>query len=101
MIIRARGRSGKRLLRVKLSSVEGILKFPSHNRFIEVGYDNCVSVPNGAVMKVVDGKIDPESDNKFRFLWNAKDVLENVEKIINACPIVTGKHSRSYRNQLL
>ena len=52
--------------------------------FMEVGYDNCVSVPNGAVMKVVDGKIDPESDNKFRFLWNAKDVLENVEKIIIA-----------------
>ena len=40
--------------------------------FMEVGYDNCVSVPNGAVMKVVDGKIDPESDNKFRFLWNRR-----------------------------
>ena len=48
--------------------------------FMEVGYDNCVSVPNGAVMKVVDGKIDPESDNKFRFLWNAKDVLEKCGK---------------------
>ena len=52
--------------------------------FVEAGWDNCVSVPNGAVMKVVDGDIDPQSDNKFRFLWNAKDILESVEKIIIA-----------------
>ena len=45
---------------------------------------NVISVPHGAVMKVVDEDINPETDNKFRFLWNAKDVLEKVEKIIIA-----------------
>ena len=51
---------------------------------IQAGYDNVVSVPNGSVMKVVDGEIDPQSDGKFRFIWNAKEVIENTEKIIIA-----------------
>ena len=50
----------------------------------ESGYKNVVSVPGGAPMKVKDNKIDPKEDKKFSFLWNAKDLLKNVEKIIIA-----------------
>lgn len=52
--------------------------------FIEAGFENVVSVPNGAVMKVIDGKIDPQEDNKFKFLWDAKDKLEQAPKVILA-----------------
>lgn len=45
---------------------------------------NAVSVPNGAPMKVVDGKITPEEDSKFRFLWAAKDLIDNAKRIIIA-----------------
>ncbi len=51
---------------------------------METGYDSVVSVPNGAVMKVVDGQVDPSDDNKFKFLWDAKDQIERAEKIIIA-----------------
>jgi twinkle protein len=43
-----------------------------------------VSVPNGAPMKVIDGKITPEDDHKFRFLWEAKDLIEKAKRIIIA-----------------
>lgn len=52
--------------------------------FIETGYDSVVSVPNGAVMKVVDGQIDPKEDNKFKFLWAAKKKIEAAARIIIA-----------------
>jgi|TARA_A100001015_G_C15036920_1_gene736926 twinkle protein len=52
--------------------------------FIEAGYESVVSVPNGAVMKVSEGRIDPEDDNKFRFLWAAKAELEKAERIVIA-----------------
>jgi twinkle protein len=52
--------------------------------FMEAGYDSAVSVPNGAVMKVVDGKIDPQDDSKFRFLWDAKTQIDQAGKIIIA-----------------
>lgn len=45
---------------------------------------NAVSVPNGAPMKVVDGKITPEEDSKFRFLWAAKDLIEKAKRVIIA-----------------
>lgn len=45
---------------------------------------NAVSVPNGAPMKVVDGKITPEEDSKFRFLWNAKDLIEKAKRVVIA-----------------
>jgi len=51
---------------------------------VEIGFDSVVSVPNGAVMKVVDGKIDPQEDNKFRFLWDAKERLDRASRIIIA-----------------
>ena len=52
--------------------------------FIETGYDSVVSVPNGAVMKVVNGQIDPKEDNKFKFLWAAKKKIEAAARIIIA-----------------
>ena len=51
---------------------------------IEAGYSNSVSVPNGAVMKVAETHVDPKEDNKFKFLWNAKDKLDSAEKILIA-----------------
>lgn len=52
--------------------------------FMETGYDSVVSVPNGAVMKVVDEPFDPSEDNKFKFLWEAKAQIDRAEKIILA-----------------
>ena len=52
--------------------------------FMEAGFESCVSVPNGAVMKVVDGKIDPQEDSKFKFLWDAKKKIEKANRIIIA-----------------
>lgn len=49
---------------------------------VQCGYESAVSVPNGAVMKVVDGKIDPQEDNKFKFLWDAKRVIDSANRVI-------------------
>ena len=43
---------------------------------------NAVSVPNGAPEKVREGKVDPKQDKGFSFLWQARDLLSAVEKII-------------------
>lgn len=51
---------------------------------IESGIDSAVSVPNGAVQKLSDGSIDPKEDKTFSFLWDAKDKLDSVSKIIIA-----------------
>ena len=51
---------------------------------MECGYDSAVSVPNGAVMKVVDGKIDPTEDSKFKFLWDAKKKIDGAYRVIIA-----------------
>ena len=40
------------------------------------------SVPNGAPSKVTDKKVCPSEDKKFSYLWDAKDVLKGVKKII-------------------
>lgn len=42
------------------------------------------SVPNGAPMKVSKGRIDPEEDTKFSYVWDAWDELESAEAIILA-----------------
>ena len=55
--------------------------------FIECGAEDVasvVSVPNGAVMKVVDEEFAKKDDSKFRFLTNAEEMLEEVEKVIIA-----------------
>tara|TARA_B100000035_G_scaffold306507_1_gene308635 strand:+ start:1069 stop:2853 length:1785 start_codon:yes stop_codon:yes gene_type:complete len=54
---------------------------------IEAGYTSCVSVPNGAVMKVSEVRTfvdDSNKDNKFKFLWDAKDKIDAAGKIIIA-----------------
>ena len=43
-----------------------------------------VSVPNGAPIKVVDGRISPEEDTKFKFLWAAKDLLDKAKRVVIA-----------------
>ena len=52
--------------------------------FMEIGYKSVVSIPHGAVMKVVDGKIDAHEDNKFKFIWNAKKKLDECQKVVIA-----------------
>ena len=52
--------------------------------FKEIGLNQVVSIPHGAVAKVVDGKIDPKEDTKFKFIWNAKSKLDKCSKIILA-----------------
>lgn len=46
----------------------------------EVGI-SAVSVPNGAPMKVTEGRIDPSEDKKFKFLWDAKDYIDAAERV--------------------
>ena len=41
-----------------------------------------VSIPNGAPAKVRDGKIDPNDDNKFKYIWRAKSELDSAPRII-------------------
>ena len=41
-----------------------------------------VSIPNGAPAKVRDGKITPEDDKKFAYIWRAKRELESASRII-------------------
>jgi len=47
----------------------------------EVGI-SAVSVPNGAPMKVTEGRIDPSEDGKFKFLWDAKEYIDAAERIV-------------------
>jgi twinkle protein len=43
-----------------------------------------LSIPNGAPMKVTEGKIDPAEDTKFKFLWAAKEFIDAAQKVIIA-----------------
>jgi twinkle protein len=52
----------------------------------EIGI-RAVSVPNGAPMKVTEGKIDPSEDGKFKFLWDAKEFIDAAERIFIATDI--------------
>lgn len=45
---------------------------------------SAVSVPNGAPVKVVDGKITPEEDHKFKFLWAAKEHIDRAKRVVIA-----------------
>ena len=51
---------------------------------IEAGIENVVSVPSGAPMKVVDGKVTASEDKKFAFVWNAHEILSKAPHIIIA-----------------
>lgn len=48
------------------------------------GFENVVSVPNGASNKLKQGQIDPSEDRKFQYVWNGIDVLNGMDKIILA-----------------
>lgn len=50
---------------------------------------SAISVPNGAPMKVNDGRIDPTEDGKFKFLWAAKEYIDAAKKIIIATDMDT------------
>ena len=43
-----------------------------------------MSVPNGAPQRVSNRRVDPSEDNKFNYVWEAKDLIEDCEKIILA-----------------
>ena len=49
----------------------------------EVGV-NAISVPNGAGLKVTEGRIDPTEDRKFKFLWDAKEYVDAAKRIVIA-----------------
>ena len=51
----------------------------------EAGIEGAVSVPNGAVMKVSNNKIDPSEDKKFQYVWNASEQLDQAKKIVLCC----------------
>lgn len=51
---------------------------------IELGYENVVSVPSGAPIKVADGKVLPSEDKKFAYVWNAREILDAVPYVILA-----------------
>lgn len=44
-----------------------------------------LSIPNGAPIKLSDGKPDNQSDTKFRYLWEARDIIERAPRIYINC----------------
>ena len=52
---------------------------------MEVGFDNVVSVPNGAPIRVSDtGRVNPDEDRKFKYVWEGKDLLSSAKRVIIA-----------------
>jgi twinkle protein len=43
-----------------------------------------VSVPNGAPKNVSKGRVTPDEDKKFSYLWEARDLIEKVDKVVLA-----------------
>ena len=43
---------------------------------------HAVSVPNGAPAKVTDGKVDPKQDGKFSYIWEARELIDKVERVV-------------------
>lgn len=41
-----------------------------------------VSVPNGAPAKVTDGKVDPKHDGKFSYVWEARELIDSVQRVV-------------------
>ena len=44
-----------------------------------------VSVPNGAPLKISEKRVDPADDGKYSFVWEARELIDSVERII-FCP---------------
>lgn len=51
---------------------------------VEVGITNVVSVPNGAPIKVSEGKVSPEEDRRFKYVWDGKDLLSKAKRVVIA-----------------
>ncbi len=51
---------------------------------IECGFPLTVSVPDGAPPQALEGEIDPNHDDKFKFIWNNWEALSKVKRIILA-----------------
>lgn len=47
----------------------------------QAGVENAISAPNGAPIKVSDGRIDPSEDRKFAFVWNSREVLAAAKRV--------------------
>jgi twinkle protein len=47
----------------------------------QAGIVNAISVPNGAPMKVSEGKVAPEEDRKFAYVWNSRNLLNAAKKV--------------------
>jgi twinkle protein len=41
-----------------------------------------VSVPNGAPIRVSDRKVDPADDGKYSFVWDSRELIESVERVV-------------------
>ena len=52
--------------------------------FRECGFNNVLSVPDGAPKTVRDEPINPDEDVKFSYVWDCRAELANVEKFILA-----------------
>ena len=50
--------------------------------YFESGISNCVSIPSGAVNKVVNGKTHAHEDTKFKFIWNSIEKLNKINRIV-------------------
>lgn len=51
----------------------------------EAGFRNCVSVPDGAPPSVSPKELPPnQEDTKYQYLWNCKEYLDKVSRIILA-----------------
>lgn len=51
---------------------------------VEIGVPNALSVPSGAPMKVVDGKVSAKEDKRFSFVWDAFDRLSKAPYVVIA-----------------
>jgi len=41
-----------------------------------------VSVPNGAPAKISDGKVDPKQDGRFSYVWEARELIDSVGRVV-------------------
>ena len=62
------------------------------------GFENVVSVPNGALNKLKQGSIDPSEDRKFQYVWNSIDILNDMDKIVIATD--ADEQGRALREEL-
>lgn len=51
---------------------------------IECGVENVLSVPSGAPIKVVEGKVHASEDKRFSFVWNAHETLSKAPYVVIA-----------------